>query len=180
MTMTYEQRMRLATNMANDFLRQWPAPTHLNAEDKMTRLRQTAEAMNANIGSQYGQEGFRSRIEDVFREVVASYRGRDWPAVAIFVDVAKATTPKDQPALTISLDHDDIAARRIIDKKPVGMTYVHGSGADRLINASKVTAADLRAYRLAFFHDAKKLYGEEWAQEMVDYERGRAASVAAE
>jgi hypothetical protein len=104
---------------------------------------------------------------DIFQAVSETYRGKEWPDVAIFAKCADErgqSAAKDAPVAHV-FDTVQINLRRMRNGDALGDEWFFGRRAVELMDAG-ATEAELDAYRSALFFKCKEVYGIEEAQRM--------------
>lgn len=163
--MTYEERMRLITGQANRFLAEWKRPEHLTNETAMARLRATAEAINKRLPASLNREGLEQACSDIFQAVSETYRGRDWPDVAVFAKCSEERgiqAAKASPVAQV-FDTVDINLCRLRKGDALGDEWMFGRRAVELLEAG-ATEDDLDRCRSALFFGFKEVWGIEGAR----------------
>jgi hypothetical protein len=139
----------------------------MDSEAKMERVRQIAEAINRRISASSSPRDLADRVEATFQEVLETYRGRDWPSVAIFADCAKVTAPKQGSGGALagewSLDPVGINSRRIQRGDAVGDEWIYGRRAVEAIQSGQITEDNLRPYRSGLFFHVRDTLGNDEA-----------------
>jgi hypothetical protein len=164
--MTYEDRMRLITGHANNFLAEWKRPEHLNDETAMKRLRATAEAINKRLPASLSRDGLAEVCEDIFQAVSEGHRGREWPDVALFAKCAEERGQAAAQAVPVAhvFDTVDINFRRYQRGDALGDEWLFGRRAVELLEKG-ATEEGLDAYRSGLFFNFKEAWGVEKARE---------------
>lgn len=162
--MNYEERMRLITGLANRFLKEWKTPEQLTNETAMTRLRATAEAINKRLPASLGHEGLGDACRDIFQGVRESYRGKEWPDVAVVAKCAEERGSQAARAAPVAqvFDTVDINLRRLQRGDALGDEWIFGRRAVDLLKAG-ATEEQLDAYRSSLFFQFREVWGLEQA-----------------
>lgn len=160
--MNYEERMRLITGSVNHFLSGWKRPEHLTNETAMTRLRSTAEAINKRLPASLSRESLEEVCDDIFQAVSESYRGKEWPDVAIFAKCAEERGASAARAAPVDhvFDTVQINLRRLQRGDFLGDEWIYGRRAVELLE-SGATEEQLDAYRSGLFFNFRDVWGQE-------------------
>ncbi len=101
-----------------------------------------------------------------------THRGKEWPAVAVFVSAAGNVAPKKRQE-SVDLDSAAINAKRIQSGKSVGENWIYGGGAAEMLRRGLIVEGDLDGYRSSLFFGDRNTYGEVRAAEYEAERRKR-------
>lgn len=161
--MNYEERIRIVAFRINEFLKRYRRPEHLDDQMAMEEIRAMAEAVNARISASLGPEGVKDRVSDICQKVGETYRKRDWPVIAAFVDVA-ASMPGDRKAQeTYTEDRLGPNIEAMLAGEAVGEECLYGEMAHRILATGRVTPNVMQDYRRGLYEGARAVWGDDAA-----------------
>lgn len=168
----FATRMEATIRHVNAFLTFYKTPSqfyNVDGEEDQRKVaawhKLIAETINSQIDGSLHDDAFKARLKEITAHLAKSFRGREWPSPHDFeqatfaIGKKAASQPGNRSVQATDIDPDQLAAKRILEGKPVGDYYITGPGYDRLIEKSLVTADDTRPYLEYIERETVKIYG---------------------
>lgn len=157
--MEHQNRIWIITSRLNIFLRQYQKPAHLDNETSLAEMKVIADEINSLISASSNQDGLAATVDECFRILRQSYKRREWPMPAHFVEAMNAAQKKATTNETTgrSLDPVDIAAKRMNAGEAVSDGWLYGKGALTLLDEGRVDEDTMRRYRSALYFSARNV-----------------------
>jgi len=151
---------------------QFKAPDHIDNTGRAERMQMTAEAINAYLPADMGDEGVTNAAANVCKAVIRGHRFQTWPTVKDFRDAAaglmrEASRPVG-PTMNPLFDRDgkiiprQVAAKRIANNEPVGDEWLWGRPCLEMLEANSfgVTVEHVQTCRDRLTGAVAREYGE--------------------
>lgn len=195
--MDYATRMRSATGIVTNFLKNYRVPDGMGHPQQAAEIQDIAEAMNSRIGNTPDLQAFESRVRASLQTLRGSYKSRTWPTVAHVLDATAVSEAKalegqrraeamdaaaSRGRTSGGFDPLEINAARMNAGEAVGDQWLYGRQAVALMATGLVSAETLKKYRSGLFFAEKITLGHDEAirkeQDRIDHHAACAAETA--
>ena len=160
--MSYEERTRVIGAWLQDELKRYDLPANHTTDRARQEMESMVEDINSEIVNVSNQSNLNHVLSKMAQDVRKNNRSRSWPTIYNLVKAAQKCSKEAVPAITGSsgtsepfvIDEDVLAAKRMNAGEGVALSFVTGSGADRLLEKNLVTMNVIDMYREGIEHQA--------------------------
>jgi hypothetical protein len=171
--MTYEQRIKAIFDWLyrsdTAVLAGYEEPNHLSDAALIAEVNMLVEEINALIPKQVTVETMPTVLVEARTCLRRRHGARTWPTSkvlqAAMTDAVqnKAKLIAGEIKAEINLSQENLAAKRIRERQPVGENWLYGPKANRLLEKGLITLDDLELYRQGHRQNLIDLHGESGA-----------------
>lgn len=153
--MKYEERKQVISKWLFQFLRNYEVPTHLDDDATKLEMVNMVEDINSECPD-CNENLLNLLLEKTAQYVRKNQSSRRWPTISMFIKAVKhhrenimAEEKIDKiPLIAEKDDYElNLNAMRIKQRKTVGVYWVTGNGAQRLLDKKMVSEEELKDYR---------------------------------
>ena len=164
--MKYSERIALIKRQLVNLLSIYATPKHLETTQKQAdAISRLAESLNKRFPNKTTDDHIVGTFERAGHILSGTHKANSWPTSP---QITKAVVTGmgrevEESVTTRSMDPYEINAKRIKRSEAVGEMWIAGRFCAELIEKGLIEKADVMPYRKGYYHELKKMYGQDYA-----------------